>query len=365
LISSVLIGLRLFLVLVFLSVPLWYETYLTTEGTEKHRDNRNSKIYNGLMDGVLIIDKPAGMTSHDVVAIVRRTIGERRVGHTGTLDPFATGVLVVLVGRATRLAQFLSGAEKEYEAVIRLGYATDTGDITGARILSEPPAVAGGPHAETQRAQSFHREEIEAALASLRGEIEQTPPMYSAKKIAGEKLYELARRGESVERKAVLVTVSQFEALSSDGLLLKPNDDGISDLAARVVCSAGTYVRSLAEAVGERLGVGAHLSELCRTRAGQFKIADAIALDRLNEVVQSDSIEQVLISPDAALAHLPFLNLDADNAGRVQHGIDVQVEDASDWPDGQPIRLRDLNGDLVAIGIYQKDVIHPKVVIAE
>src|SRR5260370_17076377 len=148
------------------------------------------------MDGVLIIGKPAGMTSHDVVASVRKIIGERRVGHTGTLDPFATGVLVVLVGRATRLAQFLSGAEKEYEALIRLGDATDTGDITGKRL-------EGHFTAETQRAQSFRREEIEAALASMRGEIEQTPPMYSAKKIAGQKLYAPARPGEEVDRKAL------------------------------------------------------------------------------------------------------------------------------------------------------------------
>src|SRR5437762_13935687 len=125
------------------------------------------------MDGVLIIDKPADMTSHDVVALVRKTIGERRVGHTGTLDPFATGVLVVLVGRATRLAKFLSGAEKEYEAVIRLGYATDTGDITGARV----PNSAN----ETHRSTEIHTDEIEMAMASLRDEIEQTPPMFSAK----------------------------------------------------------------------------------------------------------------------------------------------------------------------------------------
>src|SRR6266436_1702079 len=178
------------------------------------------------MDGALIIDKLAGMTSHDVVARVRKIIGARRVGHTGTLDPFATGVLVVLIGRATRLAQFLSGAEKEYQALIRLGYATDTGDITGARVLSEPPADrgpqagsplgvvdAGGPQA---KAQSLNEETIEASLASLRGEIDQTPPMYSAKKIAGKKLYEHARRGEAVARKAVRITVQKFEALSID-----------------------------------------------------------------------------------------------------------------------------------------------------
>jgi len=200
------------------------------------------------MDGVLIIDKPAGITSHDVVAIVRRTIGERRVGHTGTLDPFATGVLVVLVGRATRLAQFLSGAEKEYEAMIRLGYATDTGDATGERRTTDFTT-------EAQRPTEIRREEIEAALASLRGEIEQTPPMYSAKKIAGKKLYELARRGEEVERKAVRITVREFEALPSESAVLKISDDSTSDLAVRVVCSAGTYVRTLAESVGERLGV--------------------------------------------------------------------------------------------------------------
>src|SRR5436305_6324043 len=137
-----------------------------------------------MVDGLLIIDKPEGLTSHDVVARVRRILNVKRVGHTGTLDPFATGALVILVGRATRLAQFLSSAEKEYEAIIRLGYATDTGDATG-RLTTE-----------TRRCTEFHRDAFEAAFASLRGEIEQTPPMYSAKKVGGRKLYELARRGE-------------------------------------------------------------------------------------------------------------------------------------------------------------------------
>src|SRR5437870_13405211 len=149
------------------------------------------------MDGALIIDKPAGMTSHDVVAAVRRVIGERRVGHTGTLDPFATGVLVLLIGRATRLAQFLSGAEKKYEAVIRLGYATDTGDVTGNRLEGAP--------AKAQRTPSLRKENIETAIASLRGETEQTPPMYSAKEIAGRRLYELVRPREEVERAPIRV----------------------------------------------------------------------------------------------------------------------------------------------------------------
>jgi tRNA pseudouridine55 synthase len=316
------------------------------------------------MDGALIIDKPAGMTSHDVVALVRRTIGERRVGHTGTLDPFATGVLVVLVGRATRLAQFLSGAEKEYEAILRLGYATDTGDLTGARVEKDKPGFT----VETQRTQSFRGEQIEGALASLRGEIEQTPPMYSAKKIAGKKLYELARRGEEVERKAVRVTVSQFEALPSDGSRLKTNDDGTSDLSVRVVCSAGTYVRSLAESVGERLSVGAHVATLRRTRAGQFKIENAITLDRLNDVAQSGSVEQVLISPDAALAHLALVNLNAQDVSLVCHGVDLQIEAslADGWSARQPVRLRNTDGQLIAVGIYDENrhTIHPSVVIA-
>ena len=311
------------------------------------------------MDGLLIIDKPAGMTSHDVVARVRKITGHRRVGHTGTLDPFATGVLVVLVGGATRLAQFLSGAEKEYEAVIRLGYATDTGDVTGQRLRQSL--------AKAQSTRSFRKEEIEAALASLRGEIEQTPPMYSAKKVAGRKLYELARRGEDIERDPVRVNISEFETLAHDGDLLTPNDHGRHDLRVRVVCSAGTYVRTLAEDFGKKLGVGAHVAELRRTRAGQFKIADALTLDRFSEEARSGSLDQVCITPYAALSHLPVVDLTPDDARRVGQGIDLQIEEAntSPWPDRQTVRLRDTDGRLIAVGIYDEGrrIVHPQVVI--
>ena len=296
------------------------------------------------------------MTSHDVVARVRKIIGERRVGHTGTLDPFATGVLVVLVGRATRLAQFLSRAEKEYEAIIRLGFATDTGDSTGRSTT------------ETQRCTEFHREGIEAAFASLRGEIEQTPPMYSAKKVAGRKLYELARRGEEVERKAIRVTITTFESLSHDDRLLQKKDDGTCDLKVRVGCSAGTYVRVLAEDFGKRLGIGAHLIELRRMRAGNFKIEDAITLEQLSELTESDSIERALISPDSALSHLPVVQLNQDDVSRVCHGVDLQIDEAeaSSWPNSQLVRLRTSKDELVAVGIYDRHrtVIHPSVVIA-
>ena len=311
------------------------------------------------VDGVLIIDKPAGITSHDVVARVRKIIGERRVGHTGTLDPFATGVLVVLVGRATRLAQFLSGAEKEYEAVIRIGFATDTGDVTGQRVTDFT--------AEAQSTQRLRREELESALASLRGEIEQTPPMYSAKKIGGQKLYELARRGEKVERKAIRVIVNEFEIMTSDQELLKRHDDGTCELAVRVVCSAGTYIRTLAEDFGKRLKLGAHLAALRRTRAGQFKIKEATTLDRLNEAAQSESLKQMVISPDAALSSLPALDLTPDEVRRVGQGIVLQVEDAnaSHWLNGQPVRLRNTNSELIAVGIYNRErmTVHPQVVI--
>src|SRR5438270_3591838 len=241
------------------------------------------------MDGALIIDKPVGMTSHDVVARVRTVIDQRRVGHTGTLDPFATGVLVVLVGKATRLMQFLSGAEKEYKAVIRLGYATDSGDLTGApveQIFST----------EKQKLAEIHKAEIEKAMSSLRGEIDQTPPMYSAKKIKGQKLYELARRGEEIERASVQITISAFQSIERNGELLKENEDSTRDLAVRVVCSAGTYIRTLAEDFGKRLGLGAHLAELRRTRAWAFEIEDANTLEQLSELRESGLLAQAFIS---------------------------------------------------------------------
>lgn len=313
------------------------------------------------MDGALIIDKPAGMTSHDVVARVRKIIGERRVGHTGTLDPFATGVLVLLLGRATRLAQFLNGAEKEYDAVIRLGYATDTGDLTGIRVESSSTT-------EAQRTTEIHRDEIESALASFRGDIEQTPPMYSAKKVGGRKLYDLARRGEEIERKPVRVAVSELTSVDLDDSLLKENEDGSCDLRVRVVCSAGTYIRALAEDFGKKLGVGAHLAELHRTRAGTFTVENAIRLDRLAELARTSSIEANLISPDSVLSHLPMVQVNSDEAARTINGIDLEIDNdlSHRWPDNQPVRMRRADSELIAVGFYDQTrrAVHPKVVIA-
>ncbi len=298
------------------------------------------------MDGIVIIDKPEGWTSHDVVARARRLLGERRVGHTGTLDPFATGVLVLLVGRATRLAQFLAGAEKEYEATIRLGCATDTGDVTGTPRPAESRAA--------KDCSIVNASEIERAIEGLRGHLDQVPPMYSAKKIKGQKLYEMARRGEEIERAPVRVTVFEFETLPQEGgTLLRRNEDGTCDVAARIVCSAGTYVRALAESLGESLGTGAHLAALRRIRAGAFRLQEAISIESLKEMSEAEETEKILLSPDAALSNMPFVHLTSDEAGRVRHGASIQVNaNAQEWQDGELIRMRNAAGELLAVGVY-------------
>ena len=310
------------------------------------------------MDGVLLIDKPAGITSHDVVARVRKMIGERRIGHTGTLDPFATGLLVLLVGRATRLAQFLSGAEKEYEAVMRLGYATDTGDETGTRIAAESGLTTRHPH-------SLSRAEIESAMVSLRGEIEQIPPMYSAKKVQGRKLYELAREGQEVERQPLQVMIHEFELLSDE---VRAQTDGSADLCFRVVCSAGTYVRTLAEDLGKQLRVPSHLAALRRTRAGAMKIDAAFSLESLAEVCKEHRLDAAIISPCDALSHLPAIELDDERRRRITNGVDFPTsdEEVPSPNSGDAVRLVQAN-ELVAVGIChrEKQMIHPAVVLTD
>src|SRR5436190_13614197 len=198
------------------------------------------------MNGVLIIDKPAGITSHDVVSRVRRILKTRRVGHTGTLDPFATGVMVILVGQATRLAQFLDKDEKEYQAIVRFGFETDTGDRTGS------------PTSKVQRPKSVNSEDVRSVLGDFRGEIMQTPPMYSAKKVGGKKLYEHARKGEIIERKSVAVRIHELEVIGE----FQDTDVGLN-----VICSDGTYIRTLAKDIGRKIGTRAHLAEMRRTSA--------------------------------------------------------------------------------------------------
>ena len=209
-----------------------------------------------------------------------------------------------------------------------------------------------------------NRAEIEAAMASLTGDIEQVPPMYSAKKIAGKKLYEHARRGEEIVREPVRVTISAFELLTEGEW--EPSEDGYLDLRARVVCSAGTYIRTLAEDLGKRLGVSAHLAELRRTRAGRFAIDSAITLEEIAERMASASLGQELISPGDALSHLPSIELDEEQARRTVHGIDQLLADGEprSWMQGDSIRMTS-RGELIAIGTFDANSkrVHPAVVI--
>lgn len=309
------------------------------------------------MDGVLLIDKPAGFTSHDVVARARRILQERRVGHTGTLDPFATGVLVLLIGRGTRLAQYLSGMEKEYEAVIRLGVATDTGDLEGSTLTSPnnfSPTF------------DWTDQEIENALQKLRGTIAQVPPMYSAKKVGGQRLYKLARRGEQIDRPSVEVTVQIFEANRNKESFLRINDDNTADIEVRVVCAAGTYVRTLAEDFGKLLGVGAHLRKLRRTKVGDFLIKDSQTLEQLQVTAEEGLLNRVLVSPDQALSRMPFVHLSDREAQQARHGIKIPLI-ADSLLDEERVRMKAEGGELIGVGVYDatRQLLHPRLVFPE
>jgi tRNA pseudouridine55 synthase len=301
------------------------------------------------LDGILIIDKPAGITSHDVVARVRRILKTKRVGHTGTLDPFATGVMVVLVGQATRLAQFLDKDEKEYEALVRFGVETDTGDLTGSH----------------RRTSDMRNEEIVSRLVlthwdevfdEFRGDIEQVPPMYSAKKIDGKKLYEHARKGETIKREKINVVINKLELVDQ-----VQGSDLRSELHIRVVCSAGTYIRTLAEDVGRNIGIGAHLGELRRTRAGKFTIDQGLTLERLEKL---DDPSSSLIAMKEAVSHLPTLILPEDRVEKTRSGLSTRLFDA-EFKDGTAIQLQDSQSNLLAIAFYNEDenVVQPRVVL--
>lgn len=254
------------------------------------------------MHGFIVVDKPAGMTSHDVVARVRRLLKTKKVGHTGTLDPFATGVLPVAVEEATKAIQFLDEGVKEYRAVMRLGITTTTEDLEG-EIIAELPCDGIGEAA------------ITSVLAAFVGEIEQIPPMFSALKRNGVPLYKLARKGEEVEREPRQVTIHSLTIESIDLPLV----------AFTVRCSRGTYIRSLARDIGERLGCGAHLTELRRTRSGPFALADARTLEQLADEAATGRVAMVALP--TALAHLETLVLTDEGERRVRNGIAPSAEE--------------------------------------
>jgi tRNA pseudouridine55 synthase len=291
------------------------------------------------MNGVLIIDKPAGLTSHDVVDRVRRILHERSVGHLGTLDPLATGVLPLLIGNLTRLAQFYTTSEKAYQGVMRFGFATDTYDAEG-----EPST----PAAEVQ----VSLEEIEALAAGFRGPIEQMPPPFSAKKIHGVPAYKLARKHKEVVLQPVKVEVKELEILSVEGER--------ATFRARV--ASGTYVRSLAHDMGKALGCGAHLESLRRTAVAEFDISDGHTLDELDAAAQTSQAEELFIHPRRILPGLPSVTANDETAARIRSGR------AANLPELSRARLVKVfygQRELIAIASRVAGTLfHPKIVLA-
>ncbi len=295
--------------------------------------------------GFVNVNKPAGWTSHDVVAKVRSLLKSAlsmpvKVGHVGTLDPMATGVLPLCVGKATKVAQYLVSEGKTYRAVMKLGERTDTQDATGTIQDRAPQSVLDG----------IDRGRIEAVCKDFVGSIRQLPPMYSAVKVAGAPLYKSARAGVEVERTLREVVIASLRVLGIDGLLV----------SIEVECSKGTYIRTLCADIGDRLGVGAHLTRLERLGVGPFTLERAMTLERIEAVIRSGAIDELLTPIDAVLAHLPAVVVDDATAERLCHGAPVPVDavngvmgetgGAGPWRTDQRVRIRKSQGDVIAIG---------------
>jgi tRNA pseudouridine55 synthase len=294
-----------------------------------------------MISGVLVVDKPQGPTSHDIVAVARRALRERRIGHCGTLDPMATGVLALAVGQATRLVQFLSSEAKHYNAVVRFGRTTNSYDVTGETVAESPERPT--------------RDALAAALAQFRGTFAQMPPAFSAKKIGGIRAYRLARRNAAatLDLRQVQVTVSQLDLVAFD--------DDRATLAMRV--SAGFYVRSLAHDLGQALGMGATLEALRRTRAGSFAVEDAITVDAL-AAGDATALTHGVIPLARLLPEVPALTLSSDDAVRARRGMDLPIPNT--WTAAPPLaRLLDEHGGLLALATpsAQPGLLHPSVVL--
>lgn len=270
-------------------------------------------------NGIIIVNKPAGWTSQDVAAKLRGVFHEKRVGHGGTLDPMATGVLPVFVGRATRAVEFFEHADKEYIATLRLGTVTDTQDTTGNILETHPVSVT--------------KSELEAALSAFTGEIDQLPPMYSAIKVNGQKLYELARRGKEVERKPRRITIHELELLSGEG----------TDWSLRIHCSKGTYVRTLCADIGEHLGCGGCMASLMRTKAGAFELSQAHTME---DLTASENPEALLLPVDTLFAAYPAVTVNASAEKKLRNGATVK---APTQPDGC-CRVYSEQGEFLLLG---------------
>jgi tRNA pseudouridine55 synthase len=296
------------------------------------------------MNGVLIIDKPSGFTSHDVVARVRRILGQKAVGHLGTLDPMATGVLPLVLGNMTRLAQFYLGAEKSYEGVIRLGFATDTYDAEGE------------PLAEPQQP-SLTLEQVRDLARKFLGKIEQTPPPFSAKKVNGVPAYKLARKKKDVVLQPVQVEVKHFE--------ISKLEDSRVHFAAQV--ASGTYLRSIAHEMGQLAGCGAHLESLRRTAVAEFQLNDAHTLAEVEKAVQDRealsgevNIDAILVHPRTLMPTLPSVTADQEAAAKIRHGMPVNL---AEFSRAREVKVFSGQRDLIAIATRVAGTLfHPRIV---
>ncbi len=290
------------------------------------------------MNAVLVVDKPSGWTSHDVVAKMRRLVGERSIGHLGTLDPMATGVLPLVIGKMTRLCQFYSGSEKSYEGAIRLGVATDTYDADGE------------PTGETQEVKVSLEEIREAALA-FTGKLWQLPPPFSAKKINGVPAYKLARKKQEVELQPVEVEVKNFTVSALNG--------DLAEFGCRV--SSGTYVRSIAHELGQKLGTGAHLASLRRTAVAEFSIEQSHTLEEIAEAVAQDRLDDYLVHPRRVLPEIPCVTATEEDVAKIRHGRSVNLPEMSrsKW-----VKVFAGQADLVCLASRVAGTLfHPKVVL--
>jgi tRNA pseudouridine55 synthase len=290
------------------------------------------------MNAVLIIDKPAGLTSHDVVNRVRRILRERSVGHLGTLDPSATGVLPLVVGSLTRLAQFYTASEKAYEGVIRFGFATDTYDADGEAVGTPQTAAPT-------------LDEVRQIAAGFRGFVEQMPPSFSAKKIQGVPAYKLARKQQEVVLKPVRVEIKEFEILTVDG--------DRATFRARV--ASGTYLRSVAHDMGQQMGCGAHLGSLRRTAVAEFNLTDARTLEELQTAANGGALEDLFVHPRKLLPRLPSVTANEDMAANIRSGRTVNLPDFSK---AQQVKVFSGQRELIAIATRVAGTLfHPKIVL--
>lgn len=291
------------------------------------------------MNGVIVIDKPAGMTSHDVVNRLRRVLGQREVGHLGTLDPSATGVLPLVIGNLTRLAQFYNASEKSYEGVIRFGFATDTYDADG-----QPNGPA--------QAVWFGFEQLEQEAKPFLGEIEQMPPPFSAKKIHGVPAYKLARKKKDVQLKPVRVQIKEFQIMRFDG----------ERAAFRARVGSGTYMRCVAHDLGQRLGCGAHLESLRRTAVAEFSLEDAHTLEEIADKAERAPISELFLHPRKLLPHFPSVTADEESAAKIRAGRAVNLPELS-----RALRVKVFYGQRELIAIATRvagTLFHPKIVLA-